>query len=224
MHRQPAFTLAQPCQALRQRGRTLSGACLLIFTAALLAVRPAQAQDYGAMIQQQMAAMNANLARGQQQINQMVQQRMQDPAVQRAWSRYLQSTGGRPAMDYPTFTYNYIYTNGFSAEGVAHARRTEAGIQQREQASVQALRQAERERGQAQQGLNDSYHARQQEAGRQLTGQSTYIAPDGQALVLPHTWQRNGTYRHQGQTYHVDGNGQYHVLASNGWWYPLAAR
>src|SRR5688572_29325011 len=82
----------------------------------------ALAQNFELMIQRQMAEMNANIQRGQNQVHQMVQQRMQDPAVQQAWQRYLQQTGGRPAMDYPTFTYNYIYTNGFTPGGIAHAR------------------------------------------------------------------------------------------------------
>lgn len=184
----------------------------------------AQAQNFDLMIQQQMAAMNANLARGQQQVNQIVQQRMQDPAVKQAWQRYLQQTGGRPAMDYPTFTYNYIYTNGFTPQGVAHARATESGNQAGEQRAWQGLQQAQQQRAQAQQGQRDSFFANQQEAGRQLQGNSTYIAPNGQALVLPHTWQRNTTYQHQGATYHVDGSGRYYVLAANGWWYPLASR
>ncbi len=184
----------------------------------------AEAQNFDQMIQQQMAAMNANIARGQQQVNQIVQQRMQDPAVKQAWQRYLQQTGGRPAMDYPTFTYNYIYTNGFTPQGVAHARATEAGNQAGEQRAWQGLQQAQQQRAQAQQGQRDSFFANQQEAGRQLQGTSTYIAPNGQALVLPHTWQRNTTVQHQGATYHVDASGRYYVLAANGWWYPLASR
>ena len=88
--------------------------------AALAAPLAVQAQNFDLMIQQQMAAMNANIQRGQNQVNQMVQQRMQDPAVQQAWQRYLQQTGGRPVMDYPTFTYNYIYTNGFTPGGIAN--------------------------------------------------------------------------------------------------------
>lgn len=199
--------------------RTLARAAAL-----MLLPLAAQAQNFDAMIQQQMAAMNANLQRGQQQVNQMVQQRMQDPAVQQAWQRYLQQTGGRPAMDYPTFTYNYIYTNGFTPQGLAHARNTEAGNQQAEMAAWQRLQNAQRQRGQAQQAQRDGFFAHQQEAGRQLQGNSTYIAPNGQALVLPHTWQRNTTYQHQGATYHVDGSGRYFVLAANGWWYPLASR
>lgn len=184
----------------------------------------AAAQDYGRMIQEQQRLMAANIARGEQMVQNNVTQRMQDPAVQQSWQRYLQQTGGRPAMDYRTFTYNYIYTNGFSAQGIAHARANEAGMQAREQAAWQGLQQAQQQRAQAQQGQRDGYFANQQEAGRQLTGQSTYIAPNGQPLVLPHTWQRNGTYQHQGGTYHVDASGRYHVLAANGWWYPLASR
>ena len=182
----------------------------------------ASAQNLDQMLQQSIHEMIANLARGQALANQGVQQRMQDPAVQQAWQRYVQQSGGRPAMNYPSFTAEYIYTNGFSAQGIAHARANNAGMQAREQASLQGLRQAEQQRGQAQQGLRDSYFANQQEAGRQLSGQSSYVAPNGQALVLPHTWQRNNTYQHQGGTYHVDGSGQYHVLGSNGWWYPVA--
>jgi hypothetical protein len=181
----------------------------------------ASAQNFELMIQQQMAAMNANIQRGQQQVNQIVQQRMQDPAVQQAWAAYVQRSGGRPAMNYATFTYNYIYTNGFSAQGIAHARANEAGIQAREQAAWQGLQQAQQQRAAAQQGQRDSYFANQQEAGRQLMGQSTYLAPNGQPLQLPHTWQRNTSYQHNGALYHVDAAGQYHVLAANGWWYPL---
>jgi hypothetical protein len=190
----------------------------------LLLPLTATAQDYDAMIRQQMAAMNANIARGQQQVQQMVQQRMRDPAVQQAWMRYLQSTGGRPAMDYPSFTYQYIYTNGFSAQGVAAARANESHNQAAEQAAWQGLQQAEQRRRQAQQGLRDGAFANQQEAGRQLQGMSTYRAADGSAQVLPHTWQPGQTVRYEGNTYHVDAGGRYFVLGGDGLWYPMAQR
>lgn len=183
----------------------------------------AAAQDYGAMVQQSMARMNAIVAQSQQGVNQIVQQRMHDPAVQQAWQRYLQQTGGRPAMDYPTFTYQYVYTNGFSQQGIAHARANEAGIQQRERAAWQGLQQAQQQRAAAMQAQRDGYNAHQQEAGRSLMGQSTYVAPNGQPLQLPHTWQRNTTQMHQGHVYHVDASGQYYVRGNDGWWYPLAA-
>ena len=199
---------------------------ILVAAAAAAAAAPAAAQDYGAMVQQQMAAMNANIARGQQMVDGIVRQRMADPQVQAGYRQYLAQmrASGRPAMDYPTYTYHWIYTAGFSAQGIAHARANEAGIARAEQAKVQELRQAERQRGQAQQQQRDGYFANQQEAGRGLMGQSTWIAPNGAALALPHTWQPNTQHSHQGQTYRVDASGQYHVLGTDGGWYPLQAR
>lgn len=182
----------------------------------------AQAQDYGAMLEHQKRLMNENIARGQQMVEQNVRQRMQDPQVQASYRQYVARSGGRPAMDYPTFTYQYIYTNGFSAQGIAHARSVEAGNQAREQAAWQGLQQAQAERGQAQQGLQESRFRNQQEAGRGLMGQSTYVVPNGTALALPHTWQRNSVHDYQGQRYRVDAGGNYAVLGADGWWYPLA--
>ncbi len=209
---------------------TLNPTPLLLAAAlaiALGAPPPAAAQDmYGAMIQQQMAAMNANIARGQQMVNDVVRQRMADPQVRASYQQYLvrARASGQPAMDYPTYTYNWIYTAGFSAQGIAHARANEAGIARAEQAKVQELRAAEAARGQAQQVQRDRYVANQREAGRGLMGQSTYLAPNGAALALPHTWQPNSMHSHQGQTYRVDASGTYHVLGTDGWWYPLQAR
>ncbi len=202
--------------------RTLAARLMAVIGLALPLL--AGAQNFELMLQQQQQLMAANIARGEQMVQNNVTQRMQDPAVQQSWQRYLQQTGGRLAMDYRTYTYNYIYTNGFSASGIAHARANEQRNQGLEMAAAQRLRQAEAQRGQAQQGQRDGYFANQQEAGRQLQGSSTYVAPNGQPLVLPHTWQRNTTYQHQGGTYHVDGSGRYFVLAANGWWYPLAGR
>ena len=182
---------------------------------------PAAAQDYDLMIRQALARQNAAVNQAQGQVQQIVARRMQDPAVQAAWQRHVQQNGGRPTMDYATFTYYYVYSNGFSAQGVAHMRANESAIQSREAAAWQGLRQAQAQRAQAQQAQRDGYHANQQEAGRQLMGQSTYVAPNGQGLQLPHTWQANTTYRYQGHTYHVDAGGRYHVLDGNGYWVPL---
>jgi len=206
--------------------RILRRAPALLLAAATVWPVAGRAQDYGAMVQQQMNVMNANIARGQQMVNGMVQQRMADPQVRAAYGQYLaqMQAAGRPPMDYPAFTYNYIYTNGFSAQGVAHARATEAGIASADRAAVQRLRDAEAQRGAAQQQQRDHYAANQQEAGRQLLGQSTYLAPNGTPVALPHTWQRNTAHVHQGQTYFVDASGQYFVRAADGWWYPMQPR
>lgn len=201
--------------------RTLHATLPTVATVLALA-GPAQAQDYQAMIQQSMARMNNIVAQAENRMQGAVQQRMQDPAVQAAWQQYVARNGGRPAMNYPTFTYYYIYTNGFSSQGMAHMRATESGIQQREAAAWQGVRQAEAGRAAAQQGQRDAYFANQQEAGRGLMGQSTYQA-GGWRTQLPHTWASNTTVQYQGHTYHVDGGGRYHVLGNDGLWYPLQA-
>lgn len=187
---------------------------------------PAHAQDYGAMVQQSMARMNNIVAQAQQRTQNIVHQRMQDPQVQAAYQQYahrMQASGQR-AMDFPTYTTQYIYTRGFSADGMRHAQANEAGIRAREHAAWQGLQQAQLQRGQAQQAQRDSYFAHQQEAGRGLMGQSTYVAPNGAQLQLPHTWQANTMHQYQGNTYGVDASGQYHVLGANGWWYPVQRR
>lgn len=190
--------------------------------AALAASATAQAQMItDAMIQQRMQAMNNIVQQAQNGVAQIVQRRMQDPQVQMAWQQYVAQQGGRPQMDYPTFTYYYVYTNGFSSGGMAHMRANEAGIAQRERESVQGLRDAEANRAAAMQAQRDGYFRHQQEAGLGLRGQSTFVAPNGAAVALPHTWQRNTIQSWQGNTYRVDESGQYFVLAANGWWYPL---
>ena len=213
-----------PAVASAAAAHALAALAAVAAAAVLVVASPAHAQDYSLGVQQGMARMNDIVNQAQNRVHGIVQQRMQDPAVQAAWQRYVQQTGGRPQMNYYQFTYQYIYTNGFSAVGMAHARNNEAAIQAREQAAWQGLQQAQAQRAQAQQAQRDGYYRNQQEAGRQLQGQSTYYAPNGQGLVLPHTWQRNATYSWQGNTYHVDAGGQYHVRDANGWWVPLQGR
>lgn len=204
--------------------RACSGAGAAFLAGALVLATPAvSAQDYDGLIRQALARQNAAVNQAQNQVQRIVAQRMQDPVVQAAYRRYVHESGGRPAMDYPTYAYYHVYTNGFSAQGMAHMRANEGVIQQREAAAWQGVRQAEAQRAQAQQQHRDGYHAQQQEAGRRLMGQSTYVLPNGQGLQLPHTWPANSTHRYQGQTYHVDAGGRYHVLAGHGAWYPLAA-
>jgi hypothetical protein len=194
--------------------------------AAALSAAPARAQDYGAMVQQSMARMNNIVAQAEQQGRHIVQQRMQDPQVQHAYRQYLgqMQASGRQAMDFPTYTYQWVYTRGFSADGMRHAQANEAGMRAREHAAWQGLQQAQMQRGQAMQAQRDSYFANQQEAGRGLMGQSTYTAANGAQMQLPHTWQANTTHQYQGNTYGVDASGQYHVLGANGWWYPVQRR
>lgn len=190
----------------------------------LAAAARAHAQDWTAMIQQQMSQTDEMLARGQQQVDGIVQQRMQDPAVQTAYRQHLAaaSAQGRTPLDYPNFTYQYVYTNGFSARGMAHARATEAGIQAQQRQAIEGVRGAEANRAAAMQGERDSYFRNQKEAGHQLLGNSTYSAANGAQQVLPHTWQANTDHEYQERTYHVDAAGQYWIAGADGYWYPLA--
>jgi ABC-type phosphate transport system substrate-binding protein len=115
----------------------------LRFAAALLlacSAAAASAQDYAAMIRQSQARQQAAVDGATQRVNGAIQQRMLDPQVQAAYQQYawrMQQAGQRP-MDFPTFTYQYIYTNGFSAAGIAHARANEAGIAARGRRSAGA--------------------------------------------------------------------------------------
>lgn len=210
---------------MRSTTRTLV-IVLLALAAYVAPTTGARAQDWTAMIQQQMNQTDEMLARGQQQVDTIVQQRMQDPAVQAAYRQHVAAAAaqGRAPLDFPTFTYQYVYTNGFSAQGMAHARATEAGIQAQQQQAMQGVRDAEANRAAAMQGQRDSYFRNQKEAGHQLLGNSTFTAANGAEQVLPHTWQANTTHQYQGQTYHVDTAGQYWVAGTDGYWYPLTQR
>ena len=56
-------------------------------------------------------------------------------------------------------------------------------------------------------------------------GQSTYPAfANGAALALPHLAGQYAQHSYQGQTTTASADGNYHVLGSDGWWYPLQAR
>lgn len=199
--------------------------------------RAAQAQDFNSMLQQQeaqmqaaiqaqQAQMNATLANGQQQVNQIVQQKMQDPRVQQAYQQHLAQARqqGTQPYDFPTFAYYYAATGGFSAEGKANYYNTERSNQAREAAAMQDYRNAQTQRQEAMNDWQAGYSRNQQEAGRQLRGESTFTNPaTGQSQPLPHTWQPNTYHSHEGHTYFVDPSGQYWMADPNnsGYWQPL---
>lgn len=192
-------------------------------TAAIAIAAPASAQDFGAMINQQMAAMNNMLAGAQQQANGFVQQRMQDPQVQASYRAYVAKARaqGMPVQDFPSYTYDYIRTGGFSAPGMAAARAADNANTARVGQAAADLRNAQANRAAAIAGLNNGFSNNNREFGNQLMGNSTFVAPNGQQMVLPHTWQANGTYTYNGGYYHVDQSGNYYVLGSDRRWYPL---
>ena len=183
----------------------------------------AAAQDYAAMLRQSQMRSNLLTQQINQSRNNMVQRKMQDPQVRAQYAQYVATMRSRgvPAMNFPRYAEEYMFTRGFTPAGIAYARNVNAGIQAREQASLQGLRQAQAARGQSMQQQRDSYFRNQQEAGRGLMGQSTYHGPNGYQTQLPHTWQNNTQHNYQGQSYRVTESGQYQVLGTNGWWYPI---
>ena len=191
----------------------LAGACLLPSTAL--------SQDWRELYRRQ----GETVAAAQQQAYQIVQQKMQDPQVQAAYRQYLAQAAqsGQQPWDFPTFAYYYAATAGFSAQGKANWYGNERAMQANEQIARQGVRDAEAARAGAQSDLAAGYSHNQQEAGRGLMGQSTFVNPQGQTHALPHTWQRNTSYYYQGNTYHVDQSGQYWMRDPNnsGYWIPL---
>ena len=200
---------------------------LIAAAVALVAAFPfaaqAQATSYDAMMQRALAD-SARLSQTMQETqNNMVQQAMQNPQIRAGYEQYLaqmQQRGGQ-AMDFATYAYYYMYTKGFSRDGIDHMNRVERGNQAAEMSSLQGLRQAEQMRGDAQQQQRDSYFRNQQEAGRGLMGQSTYYGQNGYQSQLPHTWQPNTYQTYQGNRYYVDQSGQYYRIDANGWAYPI---
>lgn len=184
----------------------------------------AQAQDYGAMLQRELAKSQQLTQTMQQGLNGMLQQAMQNPQIQAGYQQYLaqmQQRGGQP-MDFQTYAYYYMYTNGFSNSGIAHMNNVENGNRQAEMNAWRGVQQAEANRGQAMQQQRDSYFRNQQEAGRGLMGQSAYYGQGGYQNQLPHTWQNNTYQTYQGTRYYVDQSGQYYRIDANGYAYPIS--
>jgi hypothetical protein len=196
-------------------------AALVGLSGAVVLPGTALGQDWRAMYEQQ----GATVAAAQQQAYQIVRQKMQDPQVQAAYRQYLAQAAqsGTQPWNFPTFAYYYAATGGFSDRGKAAWYGSERAIQANEQRAWQGVREAEAARQGAQTDLQAGYSRNQQEAGRQLLGQSTFVNPQGQTQALPHTWQRNTSYTYQGNTYHVDESGQYWMRDPNnsGYWIPL---
>ena len=203
----------------------MNSQCVKIAAALLLQLAcsgPALAQDYDAMIRESQARMNAIVANAQANSNRIVEQNMRDPKVQAAYRQHVaqaQRQGTQP-YDFRTYAYYYSATAGFSQQGLAQYNATTQGNQTREQAAWRDLQAAQADRAAAQAENSASYSRNSQEAGRQLSGNSTFSAPNGYQVVLPHTWQANSYHTYQGTQYFVDSGGRYFVQ-NNGYWYPL---
>ena len=169
--------------------------------------------DFNAIVASQAAQTQAAIDGTMQQA---MQQRGSE--IEAAYNECLQS--GKYCGRFDEYALNFVSTNGFTDGGVWE-RQSRINAQN-EYDGVRALREVEAGRARAQADQRDHFFYNQQEAGRQLMGNSTFTAPNGSQMVLPHTWQVNTTQVFQGNTYHVDQGGQYHILGSDGYFYPLA--
>lgn len=177
--------------------------------------------DYGAMVDQMLEQDRLLGQQIQQSEAQIVQQAMQNPVCQSAYQQHLAGGGQMP---YPAFAYQCAATGGFTPEGMARFRASEATNQARERQALQGLREAEQGRAAAQGEYMEGYQQNQTEFGNVLTGKSSWVDPGtGGQVVLPYT-QPNTPYRDpaSGRTYVMDTLGTYHVQGPDGLWYPMA--
>ena len=150
----------------------------------------AAAQDYGAMIQQQMAAMNANIARGQQMVNGMVRQRMADPQVQAGYQQYLAQMrrGSSAHADHPTHTCQLdLYRRLLGPGHRPCARATRPASRARAGSRCRSCAPPRRSGGRRSRCSATATSPTSRRPAGGLLGQSTYLAPNGAALALPHT-------------------------------------
>jgi hypothetical protein len=201
--------------------RTMFTRILSACVVSLVAVSVSGAQDFTRM---DLNAMNNafNNSQNQQMNNQLdsvIRAKLNDPSFQAAYKQHV-AQGGRSTPQ--QFAYWHAATRGGSAEGMAYFRATETRNQIAEQNSLNAYRQAQAARGQAQTEWMNRFQQNNAEFGNTLRGNSTYSNPySGSNYVLPHTLQAGQHYRDTtGNVFQMDSRGNYYQY-SNGYWYPL---
>jgi hypothetical protein len=196
---------------------------------ALLGCAAAQAQvnyggynlgpDFGAMIRDQLAQgeqLAAQMQAGEQQI---VQQAMQDPNCQALYQQHLAGGGQLP---FHQFAWQYAATGGFTPDGIARFQRGERGNQEREGQSLAGYRNAQYQRGLAQNGYAQGYFHNQAEAGNVLQGNSSWVDPQsGQTRALAYMGGNAYVDANTGQQFVRDDSGQYYTRDSYGNWYAM---
>ncbi|MFN8614153.1 MAG: hypothetical protein U0931_41870 [Vulcanimicrobiota bacterium] len=154
-----------------------------------------------------------NNAYFQAQTQQIIQANMANPQVQSAYRQY-RAQGGQATFE--AFAYYYAATGGFSQQGIQNYNQTSQSINAQQQNAWNGYRQAQQQSQQSLQQWQNGYYRNQSEAGYNLNGQATYSTPAG-PQVLNYTNQP-GYYQVNGQTYYVDGGGNYYYVYPNGSW------
>ena len=192
---------------------------LVLPLALLFGAGTAAAQDFDAMIRQQLQAGQALSMQMQQAEQQIVQQVMQNPDCQAKYQQHLASGG---TLSYPQFAYQYAATGGFTPGGIARFRAGEQANQAAEQAAWNGYRGAQDQRAAAQNAYAEGYSNNQAEAGRVMQGQSTWVDPaSGQSYALSYLGGNAYVDPNSGRQFVRDGNGQFYTQGPDGGWYPM---
>lgn len=194
---------------------------MVALAATVLLASSAEAQDYSAMIQQQLQQGELMSQQMRQMESGIVRSNMQNPEVQARYQQY-RASGGMMSLE--QFAYQYAATAGFTPDGVARWNQSERGIQQRDQQSLQDYRanQARNAEMLQQNFQRNSEIARQR--GNLLNGTTDYVDPStGSRYNLPHTVQPNTGFYDPAtsQGYYNDAQGNYYRGNSDGSWQQL---
>lgn len=188
---------------------------------AILLTSLADAQDYNAIIQQQLQAGEQLSRQMTATQNGFVQQNMQNPQVQAQYQSY-RNSGGQ--MSFEQFAYGYAATGGYTPQGMSSYNQNEQNIARREQQSVQAYRQSQAQNAQVLEQMHESNARIADDRGNLLSGNSRYVDPGtGQTYVLPYTSQPGSTYNDagSGQNFYKDENYNYRRTDPNGYTYDI---
>lgn len=170
--------------------------------------------NYGAMIQQEQLRMRQQQHQMQQQEQNIVAQVMQHSNFGPMYQQH-RAQGGQ--MSPQQFAYWLAATRWGSRDGIRDFANSERSNHQREIDAARGVRDAERARGNAQMGWSNGYHRNNQEFGRTLQGNSTYLLPNGQPIVLPHTQPGVPQRDQYGRTFVMNERGQYFMATPHGW-------
>jgi hypothetical protein len=171
-------------------------------------------------IEQMMQDNARKMANTDVQINDAINRAMQDPQIQAAYNQCQQTSS--MCGDFRWYAYNYVTTNGFTDGGAW--MNTTRQMDARTQQGWWGVQDAERRSADAMNDWNGSFQRNQEEFGKTITGESTYInSYTGTQEDLPYGWQPETYNTYNGQTYYVDYTGQYYMVDPNnsGWMYSV---
>lgn len=151
---------------------------------------------------------NSQNAKMQAMTDKIVLQNMSNPKVQ---SMFRSECASGKATSFRDFSYMYAATGGFSQQGIQNYNQTSQSIAAQQQAAMAAYRNAQANRGDAQNQMNNNFSNNQNEFGNVLTGNMTYTNTSGSPVVLPYI-SNPGYYTISGQNYFIDNNHQYYQV------------